>query len=196
MTATETPLPSSDEPSVPASVRTASAPRVAVFEVSCVKAMGVLPSRYVTPGWVRAASICPAVPEATTTPIVSNSVIVRMPLASTAARAAAMSVPCTISVVLPVRSASCPARNSWTEASESDGAACAGEMASAPATRAAPLTTPRIRRDDRRMVLLGVGERGALSQRARARGVTDRLCPPTHVQDEGVHRPDLPVPAR
>ena len=45
MTATETPLPSSASPFAPVSVATASAPRVAVFDVSWVKAIGVLPSR-------------------------------------------------------------------------------------------------------------------------------------------------------
>ena len=45
---------------------------------------------------MRAAWIWSAVPEATATPIRSNSVTVRIPVASTAARAAAMSVPCTI----------------------------------------------------------------------------------------------------
>ena len=45
MTATETPLPSSASPSAPVRVATDSAPRVAVFEVSWVKAIGVLPSR-------------------------------------------------------------------------------------------------------------------------------------------------------
>jgi hypothetical protein len=45
MTATETPLPSRARPFAPVSVATASAPRVAALEVSCVKEIGVLPSR-------------------------------------------------------------------------------------------------------------------------------------------------------
>jgi hypothetical protein len=45
MTATETPEPSRAWPSAPVSVATASAPRVARFDVSCVNAIGVLPSR-------------------------------------------------------------------------------------------------------------------------------------------------------
>ena len=45
MTATVTPLPSSASPFAPVRVDTASAPRVAVLEVSCVNAIGLLPSR-------------------------------------------------------------------------------------------------------------------------------------------------------
>jgi hypothetical protein len=45
MTATETPLPSRACPFAPVNVCAASAPRVAVLDVSCVKEIGVLPSR-------------------------------------------------------------------------------------------------------------------------------------------------------
>ncbi len=44
MTATETPLPSSDVPSAPVRVLRASSPRVALLEVAMEKSMGWLPS--------------------------------------------------------------------------------------------------------------------------------------------------------
>ncbi len=118
ITATETPVPSRSEPSAPSRLRTASAPRVASLEVARLNSIGVLPSRYVTPGSVPAAAICAAVPSATATPILSKVVTSRRPLASTAERAASMEVPCTITWVRaePVSPASSSARWSCTGA--------------------------------------------------------------------------------
>src|SRR3954468_7440620 len=103
-----------------------------------------------TPGCDRAASTCSAVPEATATPIRSNSVTGRMPVAVTAPRAAAMSVPCTRTVVgvAPVRVVSWSARKPWTGAGDGpDGAAWAGEAMTAAAATAVRVPTPRTRRD-------------------------------------------------
>src|SRR5437764_3031977 len=111
-----------------------------------------------TPGCDRAASTWSAVPEATATPIRSNSVTGRMPVAVTAARAAAMSVPCTRTVVgvAPARVVSGSARKPWTGAGDGlDGAAWAGEAMTAAAATAVRLPTPRTRRD-RLMALLEV----------------------------------------
>src|SRR3954465_14068094 len=158
MTATETPLPSSGCPFAPVRVCTASAPRVAVFEVWSKNSIGLLPSRSTTPGCDRAASTWSAVPEATATPIRSNSVTGRMPVAVTAARAAPMSVPCTRTVVgvAPVRVVSWSARKPWTGAGDGpDGAAWAGEAMTAAAATAVRVPTPRTRRD-RLMALLEV----------------------------------------
>src|SRR3954449_11440881 len=133
-----------------------------------------------TPGCDRAASTCSAVPEATATPIRSNSVTGRMPVAAAAgragarpvpgtragggggpaaaARAGAMSVPCTGTGVgvAPARVVSWSARKPWTGAGDGlDGAAWAGEAMTAAAATAVRLPTPRTRRD-RLMALLEV----------------------------------------
>src|SRR3954451_3643279 len=142
-----------------------------------------------TPGCDRAASTWSAVPEATATPIRSNSVTGRMPVAVTAARAAAMSVPCTSTVVgtAPARWPSCPARNSCTGASWPAGAAAAGEVvARAAATSAAPPTAPMVRRVGRLLMGLLVeygrelcpGERGrpAGGTRVRTAGCGQEGC--------------------
>src|SRR4051794_41902409 len=73
-----------------------------------------------------------------------------MPVAATAARAAAMSVPCTRTVVgvAPARVVSWSARKPWTGAGDgSEGAAWAGEAMTAAAATAVRLPTPRTRRD-------------------------------------------------
>src|SRR4051794_41933435 len=72
-----------------------------------------------------------------------------MPVAATAARAAAMSVPCTRTVVgvAPARVVSWSARKPWTGAGDGlDGAAWAGEAMTAAAATAVRLPTPRTRR--------------------------------------------------
>ena len=104
MTATLTPLPVSAEPSAPVSVAAASAPRVAVLEVSWKNSIGCAPpSTYVTPGALRTAWTWLFVALAMTTPIDSNSPFFAMPAAATASRAAASEVPWTITVVRPDR---------------------------------------------------------------------------------------------
>ena len=104
MTATETPLPVSGEPSAPVRVWVASRPRVASLEVSWNSSIGCLPaSTYVTPGWLRTAWICDFVPTAPTTPILRKVVEVFMPVAVTADVAAWRFSPCTSTRVVPLR---------------------------------------------------------------------------------------------
>ncbi len=115
MTATLTPLPVSGLPLAPVRVEAASAPRVAVLDVSWKNSMGCAPpSTYVTPLCVRTAEICDFVALAITTPMPLYSPFFAMPVAATAWRAAVMLVPWTSTVVLPVRPVSWPARKSET----------------------------------------------------------------------------------
>ena len=73
-----------------------------------------------------------------TTPIRVNSPVLRIPVAATAWRAAAIEVPCTITVVLPVSPPSCPARKSETLARSAAGAvACPAAGAVAPTPKVA-----------------------------------------------------------
>src|SRR4051794_41958637 len=86
-----------------------------------------------------------------------------MPVAATAARAAAMSVPCTRTVVgvAPARVVSWSARKPWTGAGDGlDGAAWAGEAMTAAAATAVRLPTPRTRRDRLMALPQSAGQRG------------------------------------
>ena len=63
-----------------------------------------------TPGWRRTASIWALVPTAPTTPILSNEMDCLIAVALMARLASASVVPCTSTVVVPVRPGSCWAR--------------------------------------------------------------------------------------
>src|SRR3954453_17823583 len=100
-----------------------------------------------------------------------------MPVAVTAARAAAMSLPCTSTVVgtAPARWPSCPARNSCTGASWPAGAAAAGGGGARAAGRSgAPPTAPMVRRVGRLLMglLVEYGRELCPGERGRPAGVT------------------------
>ena len=214
MTATETPLPSSGWPFAPVRVAAASAPRVAVLrrlveELDRAVALEVGDARL----GARGLDLARRCREATATPIRSNSVTGRIPVAATAARAAAMSVPCTSTVVgvPPASVPSCPARKSWTGAG-GGGRRRPGRRPGRPATTA-PLTAPRRRRNEPLgdMALLGgslAHESGAcvLAQRRTVTRVTRRVArsppvtaPATRGQERGMRTRtlgSLTVPAQ
>ena len=81
MTATETPVPSSLVPLAPVRVSRASAPRVAVLEVSSKNRIGLVALEVGDAGLLSGGGDLARVPLATATPILSNVVTSRRPLA-------------------------------------------------------------------------------------------------------------------
>ena len=170
MTATLTPFPVSGEPSAPVRVEAASAPRVAVLDVSWKNSIGCAPpSTYVTPGALRTAWIWALVAFATTTPIALNSPFFAMPAADTACRAAVIEVPCTITDVFPVRPVSWAPRKSETLAGAAWSAAEAVPPAAKVAEAARTLAVAASRDLRRTWSSRGVGVRCGLNEATCAR---------------------------
>src|SRR6478735_7442623 len=185
MTATLTPWPVRGVPPASVSVAAASAPRVAMLEVSAgswaKKSIGwAAPSTYVTPRWVRTASTWLRVASAMTTPMRSNSPAFRMPVAATASRAAVIEVPCTITVVRPVSPPSCRARKSDTSArSGACTVACAVACADVPTPNVA-VAASTLAAQARR----GIGRTGSSRE--------SRVVDTSNDADRGRSRPALP----
>lgn len=98
-----------------------------------------------TPGWLRAAPICAGVASATTTPTFRNVAIRAMPVAATAALAAASVSPCTMTGTgAPVAAVSCRTSDADRGAKETDDAPVpVAEAAISAAATSRPVGEPR-----------------------------------------------------